>query len=187
VALTPNEQAAYSKLWNFVSAVAPDRTDTGSYTYTSSDILSAAASIAREAGQSLSFAESSGIFGLISLARGQANAIDALNSAAPNQAIDASMIAQWPTAADAEVQAVQPSYMAKGQFTYTDALGQQQSAWVTLTGLTGIPVSADALALRLTGAAIQAYTTPESEGGNYLPAEQMSTFGEITSMQLYAV
>lgn len=187
MALTPNEQAAYGKLWNFIQAVAPARSDTGGYAYQSSDILSAAAQLAREAGQALSFAEAQGVFGLVSLARSQATAIDALNSAAPGQAIDASMIARWPTAASLEVQAAQPQYMAKAQFTYTNNLGDQATSWITLTGMTELPMSADALALRLTGAAISAYSQPASEGGKYLPADQMASFGAITQVQLFAV
>jgi hypothetical protein len=97
------------------------------------------------------------------------------------------MIAQWPTAAGLAMQAAQPSYMAKMQFSYTDNTGQQQTAWFTLSGITELPLTSDSLALRMTGAAISAYTAPQSEGGKYLPADQMSGFGAIMSLQLYAI
>lgn len=185
MALTPGEQAAYGKLWNFVQAVAPARSDTGGYAYQSSDILSAAATLAREAGQALSFTEAQGVFGLVSLARSQANAVSALNSAEPGQAIDTSMIATWPTAASLETQAAQPQYYARAEFTYTNNMGDETSAWISVSGINSLPATADALALRLTGAAISAYAKPEDEGGKYLAADQMASFGAITQMQLY--
>jgi len=187
VALTPNEQAAYSKLWNFIQPVATARSESGSYVHPSSDILSAATNLAREAGQALSTAERRGVFGLVSLARRQAGAIDALNSAGPGQAIDSTMIAAWPTAASLDVQAAQPQYMARAQFTYTNNVGDVATSWITLSGITELPMTADALALRLTGAAISSYSRPASEGGKYLPAEQMASFGGIIQLQLYTV
>lgn len=187
MALAPNVQAAYGKLWTFVQGAAAATTPEGKYAYESPDVISAASAIYREAGQALSFAENSAIPTLFSMARSQARAISALNSAAPGAAIDASMISQWPTAASLGTQAAQPEYMAKAQFTYTSAAGTEETAWITLTGLTQLPASPDALALRLTGAAINAYTTPEQEGGNYLDAELMASFGSITQLQLYTV
>ena len=187
MALTPAEQAAYTKLWNFIQPSAIARAASGAYQYASSVIIGAAAAVAREYGQALSFLEAQGIPGLISLARSQDRAIGSLNSAAPGQAIDASMIATWPTAASLAVQAAQPEYMAKAQFTYVNNLGEQVTSMITVTGITELPMTADALALRMTGAAISAYSTPASEGGKYLPADQMASFGQITQLQLYAV
>ena len=187
MALSAAIEAAYSKLWNFIQSVAPVRSATGAYAYQSSDIWSAASQIAREAGQSLTALENRGVPGLISLARSQANAIDALNSAPPGAAIDASMIATWPTAASLDVQAAQPQFMAKAQFTYTNNVGEQVQSWITVTNITELPQSADALALRLTGAAISAFTAPQSEGGKYLPADQMASFVSLNQFQLYAV
>lgn len=187
MALSPAVQAAYGKLWNLVSWAASQRAESGAYQLTSAEVVKLANTAYREAGQALTFAESSAIPALFGMARSQTRAIDNLNAAPPGESIDASMIAQWPTAASPGVQAAQPEYMAKAQFSYTDATGAQQTAWVTITGITEVPLNNDALALRLTGAAISAYTQPQSEGGNYLPAEQMASFGAITQMQFYAV
>lgn len=187
MALTTQEQAAYGKLWNLIAALAPRRSESGGYEWSSGLILRAANQQAREFGQPLTFQENTAALKLISMARSMDRAAGNLTAAAPDTAIDSSMIADWPTAAGPAVQAAAPAYMAKAQFTYTDTLGQQQTAWITVTGITQLPDTAGALALRLTGAAIQAYTTPSQEGGNYLEAEMMSEFGSITSMQLYAV
>ena len=189
MALTPAEQAAYRKLWNFIQPSAIARAASGAYQYASSAIISAASAVAREYGQALSFLEAQGIPGLISLARSQDRAIGSLNSAAPGQAIDASMIATWPTAASLAVQAAQPEYFARAQYTYTNAVGMQDTAWIQLRGITQLPSSADSLALALTGAAISARNEVQPGTPGLLDAEKMASFGEIIpgTMQLWAM
>ena len=185
MALTPAELAAYQKLSSYILAVAPQRTETGRYAYQSSQILREASLLAEYYDQPLTFTEAQGVFGLISRARSNAVAADALNAAVPGQAIDASMIGQWYTAASLEVQAAQPQYFARAQISFTNAVGEQVTTWFQVKGITELPSSADALALRLTGLAIKAYTTPVSEGGKYEPAQMMTGEPENTQMPMY--
>ena len=180
--------AVYGKLWSFVQAAASIKTDQGTYAYTSNDVVQAANAIYKEAGQALTFAESTGIPGLFSMARAQQRSADALFTADAMSSIDASMISEWPTAAPLSVQAVQPEYMAKAEFTYTNAIGEQTTGWITLTGITQLPTTVGNLQLRLQGLAISSYSTPPDQNGTpKTDAEVMTAFGSFTQIQLYAV
>lgn len=186
--LSPQLQDAYRNAWGLIQYAATQRDESGAYTYRSSDVVSAAAELAREAGQSLSFGYFSAITTLFGMARGNANAANALTSADLLSSIDASMIGAWPTAAPLDVQAAQPSYMAKAEFSYVNALGDQSTGWVTLTGMTQLPSTVNGLQLRLQGAALTAYSQTPSEGGSpTTDAEVMTAFGDFLSIQLYAV
>lgn len=188
MALDPTVMQAYRQVWALVQQAAAATDAQGAYLYRSTDVVAAASQLARDAGAALSFAEASAIPGLFGLARGNARAADALTTADLTAGIDASMVGEWPTAAPLGVQAAQPKYMAKAQFTYTNALGEQNTGWVTITGITQLPTSVGNLQLRLQGAAMSAYTVTPSEGGTpKTDAEVMTAFGDFTSIQLYAV
>lgn len=188
MALDPSVLSAYRQTWALVQQAAAAKDDQGAYLYRSTDVVAAASQLAREAGSALSFAEAAAIPGLFALARGNARAGDALMTADLTAAIDASMIGTWPTAAPLGVQAAQPSYLAKASFTYTNALGETQTGWVTVTGITQLPASAGTLQLRLQGAALSAYTRSTAEGGTpRTDAEVMTAFGDFTSLNVYVV
>lgn len=188
MAMPPAVQSVYGRFWALAQDFAAARDETGAYAVQSPDFISAAAQLAREAGQALSFAETSGLPGLFSAARQIASATTSLNAAEPGTSIDSSMIAPWPTAASLATQAAQPQYMIKAEISYTDELGIDQQRWITLSGLTQLPTTTSHLALRVQGAAISALTTPPSEGGKYpLPGEMMSDFGEVLQMQIFTV
>lgn len=186
--LPPELVDTYRGYWQLVQQAAMTRADDGSYAYTSSDTLAAAAALARAAGQSLPFQAGSQITQLFSVARGNANAADQLMTAAADASITGRMIGTWPTSAPPDVQAAQPEYMAKAQFTYTNMVGEQSTGWVTMTGITQLPPSTGNLALRMQGIAQQQYAmTPEEGGTPKTDAEVMAEFGEFTDLQLYAV
>jgi len=187
VPLPPEAEKAYGQWWQLAYSAATSKDDTGRYQFTVTDLVSAAARIARDAGEAISFATSAALGQLFGVARRSGRAIDALAGAGPDQAIDSSMIAEWPTAAGPNIQAAQPRYDVKAQFTYTAATGFEQVSWVTLSGVTQLPETTGLLGLRMQGAAIKAYTTPEGEGGAYLDAELMAEFGSILQMQIFAV
>lgn len=179
---------AYRNLWGLIQQAAGAKDDSGAYAYRSSDVVAAASQLAAESGAALSFAEASAIPSLFSLARSNARAGDNLTGADASVGIDASMVGEWPTAASLAVQAAQPVYMAKASFDYVNALGETQSGWVTMTGITQLPTTVGNLQLRLQGAALSSYTATKSEGGTPLTdAEVMTEFGDFTSIQLYAV
>lgn len=186
--LPPELQDTYRNYWQLVQQAATTLNEDGSYAYQASDVVSVASEIAQSAGQRLSFGTSAQLFQLFSVARGNSRASDELMNAGSTTTIDSSMIGSWPTQASVDVQAAQPLYMAKGQFTYINALGEQVSGWVTLTGITQVPPSVGNLTLRLQGAAQSAYSvTPEEGGSPTTDAEVMAEFGDFTSIQLYAV
>ncbi len=186
--LPPAVQSVYGRYWALAQDFASARDETGAYAVQSSDFVSAASQLAREAGSALSFAEASGLPGLFASARKISNAITSLSAADLTAGIDSSMVAAWPTAAGLATQAAQPQYRVRAEITYTDVLGNDQQRWISLSGITQLPGTVGGLALRVQGKAIQAYTTPPEEGGKYqIPGEQMSAFGEVLSMQIFQV
>jgi hypothetical protein len=177
----------YRSLWGLIQQAAQAKTDQGAYAFRSTDVVAAASQLAREAGSALTFAEAGAIPGLFSLARSNARAADALATADLTLGIDASMVGEWPTAPSLAVQAAQPSYMAKAQFDYINALGETQTGWVTITGITQLPSTVGNLQLRLQGAALSSYTATKADGGTPLTdAEVMTQFMDFTSIQLFA-
>lgn len=188
MALPPELQDAYRNAWSLVQYAATQRDQSGAYAYSVTDVISAAAQLARDAGQTLSFSYFSALGRLFGTARGNANSATALTNADLSSPIDASMIGEWPTAASLAVQAAQPAYMAKAQFSYVNALGDNATGWVTLTDMTRLPQTVNALQLQLQGAALTAYSRTPAEGGSpTTDAEVMTAFGEFISVQLYAV
>lgn len=188
MALPPEFQDTYRGYWALVQYAAGTKDDAGNYSFTSSDLLQAAAELTREAGQALGFVQSSQLLSLFSTARANFRAADTLASADPTTEITSRMIGEWPTAAPSMVFTAQPEYMAKGQFTYTNALGEQQTGWVTLTGINQLPPSVGNLQMRLQGAAMSQYSISPEEGGTpKTDAEVMTDFGAFTDVQIYAV
>jgi hypothetical protein len=181
-------QDTYRSYWQLAQAAATAKAEDGGYAYTVTDLVTAASQLARDAGLSLSFQEGSQLGSLFSIARANDRAGSELLSAAPDSRIKSSMVGSWPTAAPASVQAAQPEYMAKAQFTYTNALGEISTGWITMSGITHLPPSVSNLALRMQGAAQQAYAKTPDEGGTpKTDAEVMTDFGEFTDLQLYEV
>lgn len=188
MALPPEMNDTYRNYWSLVESAAAAVDEQGRFAYQVTDVVAAAADLARSAGQSLSFAQGSQISSLFALARGNVRASDTLASAGGQEPIGAGMIGEWPTAASADVQAAQAQYMAKGAFTYTNVLGEQAQGWITLTGISQLPSSVANLQLRMQGAAMSAYSKSPEEGGTPgTDAEVMAEFGDFTDLILYEV
>ena len=188
MALPPEFQDTYRQYWALVDHAASAIAEDGGYAYTSSDLLVAASQLAREAGTPLSFQASSQLTSLFSLARANARASDTLTTANASSVLNTGMVGSWPTAASPDIQGAQPSYMARAAFTYTNAIGEQSTGWITLTNMTQLPPTVGNLNLRLQGAAQSAYSrTPEEGGTPRTDAEVMTEFGDFTSIQLFAV
>jgi len=180
-------QSVYAEAWPLVQDAARINPDTGRASYTAADVQAAAGQLYARASGAEAFAYRAALGQLYGMAVSNARAGQALSTADLSAGLDASMIGSWPTAAGPQIQAVQPEYMAKMEFTYTTVTGDQATAWITLTGLTELPSQVGTLQGMMTGRALTAYTTPESQGGKYLPGQMLAQFGEVTSMQLYAV
>lgn len=188
MALPPEFQDTYRQYWALVDHAASAIDESGGYAFTSSDLLVAAAQLARDAGSKLSFQASSQLTSLFSLARANARASDTLTASSANSVLNTGMVGSWPTAATPGIQDVQPSYMARASFTYTNAIGEQSTGWITLTNMSQLPPTVGNLNLRLQGAAQTAYSrTPEEGGTPRTDAEVMTEFGGFTSIQLFAV
>ena len=186
--LPPELLDTYRQYWAFAQQAASTKNPDGSYAYTSTELVSAAAEAARSVGQSISFQQGSQLVSLFGIARSADRANTTLAEADTEAAITSAMFSNWPTAAPLTVQDVQTEYMAKAQFTYTNQIGEISTGWVTLTGMTQLPPSVGNLQLRLQGAAMQAYSQTPDEGGTpKTDAEVMASFGDFTDVQLYAV
>lgn len=186
--LPPELQDTYRQFWSFAQAAASAKDEQGNYQFRSTDLVSAVSEALSAQGQSASFQTNSQLVTLFGLARASDRANVALFNASPDQIIDSTMVSQWPTAAPISIQDAQPEFMARGAFTYTNQIGEISTGWVTLTGITQLPPTQGNLALRLQGAAMQAYTQTPDEGGTpKTDAEVMASFGEFTDIQLYAV
>lgn len=187
MALDPFLQGVYAEAWGLVQQAAAINPDTGRSSYTPMDVQVAAGELFARASGSEAFAYRQALGVLYGMASQAAYAAQRLTSADLGASIDSGMIGAWPTAAPLTTQAAQPAYMAKLGFSYVTVTGETAQAFVTVTGITELPATVGTLQGMLTGAALTAYTTPESQGGNYLPGQMLSQFGEVTSMQLFTV
>jgi len=187
MALDPFLQSVYQEAWQLVQQAATINPDTGRSAYTAADVQAAAGELFARASGAEAFAYRSALGVLYGIASSNAYAAQRLAAADLGAGIDAGMVGSWPTAAPLTTQLAQPAYMAKLGFTYVTVTGETAEAFITVTGITELPGSVGTLQGRLIGAALTAYTTPESQGGNYLPGQMLSQFGEVTSMQLFAV
>jgi len=186
--LPPELQDTYRTYWAFAQQAAMTRNPDGSYAYTVTDLISAAAAAAQATGQPFTFTTSSQLSTLFGLARVASRASDELQAADTSAPITTSMWTDWPTAAPISVQDVQPEFMARAQFSYTNAIGEQSTGWVTITGMTQTPQTQGQLLNLLQGAAMTSYSTSPDEGGSPTSdAEVMQEFGEFTDVQLFAV
>lgn len=186
--IPPELTDTYRQFWSFAQQAASAKTPDGGYAYTSAQLNEAVSEALSAAGQTASFQTYQQLPVLFGMARANDRAATNLFSAAQEQQISSDMVAAWPTAAPVSIQDVQPEYMAKAQFTYTNQIGEISTGWVTLTGITQLPPSVGNLQLRLQGAAMQNYTQTPDEGGTpKTDAEVMAEFGEFTDVQLYAV
>jgi hypothetical protein len=187
MALDPFAQSVYAEAWQLVQDAAALNPETGRATYTAGDVQAAAGELFARASGAEAFAYRQALAGLYGQAVRNAYAAQALTTADLAASIDSSMIGVWPTAAPLITQEAQPAYMAKLGFTYVTVTGETAQAYVTVTGITQVPATVGTLQGMLIGSALTSYTTPESQGGNYLPGQMLSQFGQVTSMQLYAV
>lgn len=186
MALSEYMQSVYAEAWPLVQDAARTNPDTGRAMYTATDVAAVARQLSARAQGAGAFAYRSALSSLYGLARRGYRAADVLTAASLTQTIDASMIGEWPTAAPLTTEAAQPKYMARMQFTFTNQLGEQSTAWMTLSGITQQPITRGDLQTQLIRKATDAYTTPEDEGGKYLRGEQMAQFGAVLQLQLWS-
>lgn len=130
--LPPRAAALYSTWWSFVSYAANAVDATGAYSYTLTDVSSAASELSKSVGGDYANYNPIGISQLFSVARGIAKAGAALGAADPNAQIDESMVAEAPWSRPLADQLAMPSWQARSQVTYVNEAGQQVSEWFTV-------------------------------------------------------
>lgn len=139
----PDQAAgAYSRWWTTALYAA-------SHNFTATDLQVAAADIARQEGQPLTFNEGTGIAQLYGYATGMVKAADQLAQADDSQTITGRMISEAPFAATVQVQSTIPVWYAQTEVTYLDPEGNQVTGWRTWIKTQVLPSSVGALRQRI--------------------------------------
>lgn len=142
MALPDQAAAAYPRWWSTALYAA-------SHDFTSTDLVSAAADIARQEGQPLTFSEGTGIAQLYGYARNIATAADRLGAADDSAPITGDMISQAPFASSVQVQQAIPVWYAQTEVTYLDPEGNEVTGWRTWIKTQVLPTSVGALRQRI--------------------------------------
>lgn len=142
MALPEQAAAAYARWWTTALYAA----DHG---FTSTDLVAAAADIATQEGQPLTFSEGTGIAQLYGYARNIATAADVLSAADDSSPITGNMISEAPFAATVQVQNTIPVWYAQTEVTYIDPEGNQVTGWRTWIKTQVLPQSVGALRNRI--------------------------------------
>ena len=170
----PDElQTPYRQWWQLVQTAASPNPDTGNYDYSVTDLITAAADLARSAGQALSFATGTALSRLFGTARGMERTADALTGAALESGIDSSMVATAPWSRSETEMAAEPVYQVKTLATINLPDGTQTQQWFTAT-FTGV--------LPLTVGDMQDEITRQIEDSLLNPRYKDMTFGTVSSL-----
>lgn len=114
--LTTNQRATLADWWNLAY-------DAGFGGFTTTDLISAASDIVRQAGISLSFQTSQDLAVLYGYARRMSNAADVVQSALDTATITADMKSIPPWARDEQILNTTPIHHVIFEFTYIDQAG----------------------------------------------------------------
>jgi hypothetical protein len=118
------QRAALANWWDLAQSAA----NSG---FTVTDTVTAASQLARDAGRSLTFAESAAISTLYGFARRMANAAGELAGDPSSFVIDPTVVAVPPWARDEQVMNTTPIWHVTYTFNYLDQGGVLQSKFVT--------------------------------------------------------
>lgn len=122
--LTTAVRSALADWWNLASDAAHGG-------YTTTDLVQAAADLARQAGRALAFAESTALATLFGYAKRMVNAGSALRAAFDHQVIVPAHIAIPPWARDEAAQNAYPIWHVTYTFSYIDARGVRHDEYRT--------------------------------------------------------
>lgn len=122
--LTQPQATALGNWWDIISSAAYGG-------LLATDVIAAAADIARQEGGSLSFTESQAIAVLYGYAKRMSNAADALQSASDDDPVGADVIGIPPWARDEQESNAIPIWHTTFEYTYIDADGVQQTDYRT--------------------------------------------------------
>jgi hypothetical protein len=137
--LDDTQRAALASWWDLAQTAANNG-------YTTTDTITAASDLARQAGAALAFDESSAIATLYGYAKRMSNAAGELQAANPGAIIDPSMMGIPPWARDEQVMNTSPLWHASFQFTFIDQAGVQQTEFRTSVFTMTLPQTVGELA-----------------------------------------
>lgn len=173
MALPEELQTPYRQWWLLVQKAASPNLDTGKYDYTVTDLITAAADLARSAGSALSFATGTALSRLFGTARGMERAADALTNAALESGIESSMVATAPFSRSATLMAAEPQYQVKTLATIELPDGTQMQQWFTATFTGTLPPTVGDMRDQI---------TQQIEDSLLNPKYEDMTFGSVSSL-----
>ena len=129
--LSSAAQGVYADWWQLASYAAAQRGSAGEYTYTVTDLISAATEISKSENSPLSFASYSGLSSLFGVARGMERSADNLTGAGTDDALDSSMVSEAPWSRSLSVQNSAPEWQLRAEITYRAPDGTVTTTWGT--------------------------------------------------------
>lgn len=138
-------QNVYSYLWQFVMDAAGTISPATGNAYSSADVVSAAAEIARAEGKSLAFSDFTGVAQLYGVARSMETAADVLTAAADAEPIADQHVSEPPWSRPLAVQTAAPMWQLRAEITYRAPDGSVITTWGTGVFHNVLPTSVGAL------------------------------------------
>lgn len=127
-----HDSPAYKRFWSLAAYAAYSEQPSAQPRFISSDVIAAAADIARQEGQPLSFTDAQVVGSMYGHARTMERASAAITFAADQDSIDNTMVSEPPWASAITTQVTVPMWEARAQITYTDPDGLSITAWRTV-------------------------------------------------------
>lgn len=143
--LPPSAAAMYSTWWSFAQYAASAREADGSYSFSVTDVQSAASQINRDIYGGQGGYNPPGLSVLFAKARAIGNAL--IDPATADPALPSSQfpVAEAPWSRTAAEQAASPQWQARMQFTYSDESGNVQQEMTTVIINQVLPSTMDSL------------------------------------------
>lgn len=147
--LPPAAAALYKTWWSFANYAAAQRTATGQYAFSVTDMSAAASEINRTVYGGQGGYNPIGLSQLYSIARRITNSSAALGAAPDSSPITGAMVAEAPWSRSAAEQGTLPMWQVRAEITYLDPAGGQQTGIATVTVPQVLPSSVGSLKAQL--------------------------------------
>lgn len=129
--LPTSAQGVYSDWWQLATYAAAQRDTQGDYTYTVTDLSSAARDISTAQGSPLAFQDYNGLASLFGVARTMERRADSLTGASTDDNIDSSMVSEAPWSRSYAEQNAAPKWQLRAEITYRAPDGSVTTTWGT--------------------------------------------------------
>lgn len=127
-----HDTSVYKRFWSLAAYSARSTSPATGSVYQSSDLISAANSVARAEGNPLAFEDNARLAQMYSVARSMERASDAITAADDSESIGAHHISEPPWAGSLSLQSAVPMWEARAEITYNDPSGLEITAWRTV-------------------------------------------------------